>query len=329
MYHFLSGYTAKVAGTEIGVTEPRGDLLDLLRRAVHAAPPVGLRQSAQGADRQGRRRLLAGQHRLDRRQVWRRQAHADQGDPRAAQRRARRQPERTPSSARTRISASKCRSRCRASTAAILDPRGTWADTADYDATAAKLVDLFVENFAQFADHVDEGVRQAAPEGTRNDKRNTSQTASHRRLRPGRRSGPPKDPINDRLPTPTSSRPTPRSSISAKACSRAPCRAPNGPTKRISPRPPICCCSRPDIDLDTELAGHHPPLQRERRRREQRHRRLSRDDHARCSCTASGCSWRKRTRASRCTNSSTSCCCRRWAGATGRCASIRRPAVLR
>ena len=30
---------------------------------------------------------------------------------------------------------------------------------------AAKLVDLFVENFAQFADQVDEGVRQAAPEG--------------------------------------------------------------------------------------------------------------------------------------------------------------------
>ena len=32
-----------------------------------------------------------------------------------------------------------------------------------YDATAAKLVDLFVENFAQFAEHVDEGVRQSAP----------------------------------------------------------------------------------------------------------------------------------------------------------------------
>jgi phosphoenolpyruvate carboxykinase (ATP) len=46
---------------------------------------------------------------------------------------------------------------------AILDPRATWADKDAYDATAAKLVDLFVENFAQFADHVDEGVRQAAP----------------------------------------------------------------------------------------------------------------------------------------------------------------------
>jgi phosphoenolpyruvate carboxykinase (ATP) len=45
----------------------------------------------------------------------------------------------------------------------ILDPRSTWADPAEYDATAAKLVDLFVDNFAQFADQVDEGVRQAAP----------------------------------------------------------------------------------------------------------------------------------------------------------------------
>jgi phosphoenolpyruvate carboxykinase (ATP) len=45
----------------------------------------------------------------------------------------------------------------------ILDPRNTWADKDEYDRTAARLVDLFVENFAQFADQVDEGVRQAAP----------------------------------------------------------------------------------------------------------------------------------------------------------------------
>ncbi len=45
----------------------------------------------------------------------------------------------------------------------ILDPRSTWPDKGEYDRTATKLVDLFVENFAEFAEHVDEGVRQAAP----------------------------------------------------------------------------------------------------------------------------------------------------------------------
>ncbi len=45
----------------------------------------------------------------------------------------------------------------------ILDPRETWVDKAAYDATAARLVDQFVENFAQFESQVDEGVRQAAP----------------------------------------------------------------------------------------------------------------------------------------------------------------------
>jgi phosphoenolpyruvate carboxykinase (ATP) len=45
----------------------------------------------------------------------------------------------------------------------ILDPRSTWNNPTEYDAMAAKLVDLFVSNFAQFAEHVDEGVRQAGP----------------------------------------------------------------------------------------------------------------------------------------------------------------------
>ncbi|MEO7411218.1 MAG: phosphoenolpyruvate carboxykinase (ATP), partial [Sphingomicrobium sp.] len=46
---------------------------------------------------------------------------------------------------------------------AILDPRSTWGDKDDYDRTAAKLVDLFVDNFGQFADYVEEGVRQSGP----------------------------------------------------------------------------------------------------------------------------------------------------------------------
>jgi len=45
----------------------------------------------------------------------------------------------------------------------ILDPRSTWSDTAAYDETAQKLVKLFIDNFEQFAEHVDQNVREAAP----------------------------------------------------------------------------------------------------------------------------------------------------------------------
>jgi phosphoenolpyruvate carboxykinase (ATP) len=45
----------------------------------------------------------------------------------------------------------------------ILDPRGTWADPAAYDAQAARLAGMFAENFTTFSDQVPEGVRAAGP----------------------------------------------------------------------------------------------------------------------------------------------------------------------
>ena len=90
MYHFLSGYTAKVAGTEKGLVGVAARFLHLLRRAVPAAPAGRIRQPAARLHRQARRRLLAGQLRLDRRHLRRRPPHADQGDARAGHRRARR-----------------------------------------------------------------------------------------------------------------------------------------------------------------------------------------------------------------------------------------------
>ena len=47
---------------------------------------------------------------------------------------------------------------------AILDPRSTWADKDEYDRTAGKLVDLFCDNFAQFEEYVDDGVKQCQPQ---------------------------------------------------------------------------------------------------------------------------------------------------------------------
>ena len=66
----------------------------------------------------------------------------------------------------------------------LLDPRSTWADQAEYDRTAAKLVDLFVENFAQFADQVDEGVR-AGRARRREQPAQPSVDTSHARINPG------------------------------------------------------------------------------------------------------------------------------------------------
>ena len=47
----------------------------------------------------------------------------------------------------------------------VLNPRNTWADPKAYDAAAAKLRDMFRENFRTYADQVSEAVRQAGPRG--------------------------------------------------------------------------------------------------------------------------------------------------------------------
>ncbi|HRW28970.1 MAG: phosphoenolpyruvate carboxykinase [Alphaproteobacteria bacterium] len=46
---------------------------------------------------------------------------------------------------------------------AVLDPRGTWADVAAYDKQAAHLVGLFKKNFVEYEEHVDDAVRSAGP----------------------------------------------------------------------------------------------------------------------------------------------------------------------
>ncbi len=45
----------------------------------------------------------------------------------------------------------------------ILDPKGTWSDKGAYDAQAGRLADLFRENFRKFEGSVSDGVRNAGP----------------------------------------------------------------------------------------------------------------------------------------------------------------------
>ncbi|WP_194097904.1 phosphoenolpyruvate carboxykinase [Marivivens aquimaris] len=46
--------------------------------------------------------------------------------------------------------------------ATLLDPRATWADASAYDAQASKLVEMFADNFAQYVPFIDDDVKAAA-----------------------------------------------------------------------------------------------------------------------------------------------------------------------
>ncbi len=162
MYHFLSGYTAKVAGTEKGVTEPQATF-----STCFGAPFMPRHPSEYG----NLLRSLIASHNVD---CW----LVNTGWTSGAHGTGYRMPIRA---TRTLLAAALDGSlrdveyRLDANFGfavpvevpgvdpAILDPRSTWADKDAYDAQAAKLVEMFVTNFAKFESHVDGTVLAAAP----------------------------------------------------------------------------------------------------------------------------------------------------------------------
>ena len=163
MYHFLSGYTARVAGTEIGVTEPEATF-----STCFGAPFMPRHPSVYG-------NLLKSRIAKGGVDCW--LVNTGWTGGKAGVGGSRMPIKATRAMLNAAIDGTLNKGAFRTDPnfgidvpvivagvdSAILDPRSTWADKEDYDATAAKLVGQFIDNFAQFEAHVDEGVRAAAP----------------------------------------------------------------------------------------------------------------------------------------------------------------------
>ncbi|MBT5157723.1 MAG: phosphoenolpyruvate carboxykinase [Rhodobiaceae bacterium] len=161
MYHFLSGYTAKVAGTEKGVTEPEATF-----STCFGAPFMPRHPSEYG----NLLRDLIAEHDA---KCW----LVNTGWTGGAYGIGNRMPikeTRALLSAALDGSLNNVEFRVDENFGfdvpvsvpgvddSILNPRDTWADKAGYDAQAHKLVSMFVHNFDKFMDHVDDNVRAAA-----------------------------------------------------------------------------------------------------------------------------------------------------------------------
>jgi len=162
MYHFLSGYTAKVAGTEKGVTEPSATF-----SACFGAPFMALAPAVY-ADLLGEK---IAQHNVN---VWLVNTGWSGGPYGVGQRMkiaytramvhaaldgALGDVPTTPDP----IFGVAVPNSCPGVPTEVLNPRNTWADKAAYDAQARKLAGMFGENFTIFADQVSPEVRGAGP----------------------------------------------------------------------------------------------------------------------------------------------------------------------
>jgi phosphoenolpyruvate carboxykinase (ATP) len=161
MYHFLSGFTAKVAGTERGVSEPEPTF-----STCFGAPFMPRRPEVYG-------KLLQEKILRHGASCW----LVNTGWTGGAYGAGRRMPIRaTRALLNAALSGALDGVEFRKDPnfgfevpvavpgveAALLDPRRTWADPAAYDAQARKLVGMFADNFAQYVPFIDDDIRAAA-----------------------------------------------------------------------------------------------------------------------------------------------------------------------
>jgi phosphoenolpyruvate carboxykinase (ATP) len=161
-YHFLSGYTSKVAGTEVGVDEPRPVFSSCFGEPFMPLPCT--RYAEMLAER-------LSWHETD---CWLVNTGWT-GGPYGTGHRMSIDLTRALLSAALDGSLAAggfdehpvfkflVPSECRGVPREMLDPRNTWEDKDAYDATAAQLAQMFRDNFAQYAEHVSPEVAEAGP----------------------------------------------------------------------------------------------------------------------------------------------------------------------
>jgi phosphoenolpyruvate carboxykinase (ATP) len=162
MYHFISGYTAKLAGTEVGVKEPKATF-----SACFGAPFMPRHPGEYAAmlgDRLGRNDVP----------VWLVNTGWTGGPYGTGERM---NIDHTRSMVRAALDGRlddvptrldpifgvEVPTACPGVPASFLDPRSTWADGEAYDRQANKLARMFVENFSAYEDGVTDAVRAAGP----------------------------------------------------------------------------------------------------------------------------------------------------------------------
>ncbi len=162
LFYFLSGFTAKLAGTEIGVQEPQPTFSTCFGAPFLPQPPaVYARMLGEKLDRHGSAVWLVntgwtgGPHGEGRRmpiQATRRLLHAAlSGELEGVEYRADEVfgfdvPVEVPGVERS-----------------LLDPRSTWRDPAAYDTKAAELAGMFAANFEKFAADAGTAIAAAGP----------------------------------------------------------------------------------------------------------------------------------------------------------------------
>jgi phosphoenolpyruvate carboxykinase (ATP) len=162
MYHFLSGYTAKVAGTEKGVTEPRATFSTCFGAPFMVwHPNVYAKFLGEKIARHDVRVWLVntgwtgGPYGVGARMKI---GHTRQMIHAALSGALERVKYTSDSVFNLEVPTT-----CPGVPSDVLRPRSTWRDTAAYDAQARKLAHMFVENFQAYQEEVEPEVRAAGP----------------------------------------------------------------------------------------------------------------------------------------------------------------------